>query len=336
MEGNQINFEIFDQKWGNSQINGEPGGIVTYSFATQNLPFQFGTFDSFILDKNYQADITESFSIWENVADIRFSEVLDGPSVNIRFGWREFDGEFGVLGATTIPVSGPLSAVVIALDSDEDWIYSGSGQSGEIRFSTTVIHEIGHAIGINHSFVSNAIMAERYSSSTSDLQQDDISAVETLYGENDISKTDIYRFYNPLSGGHFFTADVAEKNVLDGNGSFSAEGVGFESMSKDMAESAGVVPVYRFFNTNLGSHFFTASEQEKDHVLDIGDFNFEGVGFRAFSEDSASTEPVYRFFNVVTGGHFFTVDKNERDVVSLLSQFRYEGEAFYAFVDNSL
>ena len=48
---------------------------------------------------------------------------------------------------------------------------------------------------------------------------------------------------------------------------------------------AGKIPIYRFYNTKTGAHFYTASAAEADQVIATypGLFNFEGVGFYAVS-----------------------------------------------------
>lgn len=325
-------FRTFGSKWGESQVSGSSGGTVSVSFAVSNEAGQFGTFDSFITDADFQGEIISSLSSWENVADIRFELVSDSKDVDIRFGWRDIDGKGNVLGQTTTPSSGPLKNVVIALDVNEDWFLSGDAPQGQIDFSSTVIHEVGHAIGIDHSETEAALMNATYSSTIFDLQIDDVNAATSVYGINDIQQIDIFRFYNPNVGGHLFTADVAERISVEQNDNFEAEGTGFKAISRMDEEIVGSAPVHRFYNTTLGSHFFTVSELEKSHVMNLENFEYEGVGFRAFDRDTSSTTPVYRFFNENSGGHFFTANENERDAVMALTQLSYEGEAFYAFL----
>ena len=137
------------------------------------------------------------------------------------------DGPFGVLGQTIIPSAGPLRSVTIAFDEAENWFLGGDAPASRIDFSSTAIHEIGHAIGIDHSTSATALMNANYSTSIFDLQQDDIDAAIAIYGANEISTTSIFRFFNPGQGGHFFTADPIEKELVELNGIFLPEGVGF-------------------------------------------------------------------------------------------------------------
>ena len=168
------------------------------------------------------------------------------------------------------------------------------------------------------------------------MQPDDKEAAISIYGENDLAKVVVYRFFNPTAGGHFFTSNTVERDVIENNNTLTTEGVGFFAISTAQSDKTGLEPVYRFLNTNLGSHLFTAFEEEKDHLLSLSGFVFEGVAFRAFSSDSSSTLAVHRFFNTEIGGHFFTSNQVEMEAVSEMEQFRYEGEAFYAYSDLGL
>tara|TARA_B100000575_G_scaffold277418_1_gene263724 strand:- start:966 stop:1976 length:1011 start_codon:yes stop_codon:yes gene_type:complete len=333
MHATTRDFKVFGQKWGIDQNTGTPGGLLTYSFAEQNFANQFGKFDSFITQEDFQIEITEALADWEEIANIRFAVSLDSADVDIRFGWRDIDGPNGTLGATTVPFTGALSNVVVAFDINEDWFLSGDAPSGQIDFSSTALHEIGHAIGIDHSDSAMALMNANYSEIIFDLQTDDIGAAELIYGPNVGEKMDVYRYYNPNLGGHFFTADTIEKLSVDQNLEFNGEGVGFLALPRLASDVDGTSPIYRFYNTKLGSHLFTAFEEEKAHVLTLDDFIYEGVAFRAFSTDSSSTVPVHRFFNINSGGHFFTASQLEKETIINMPQLRYEGEAFYAYAD---
>ncbi|MBS0428568.1 MAG: serine protease [Proteobacteria bacterium] len=91
------------------------------------------------------------------------------------------------------------------------------------------------------------------------------------------------------------------------------------------------VPIYRFYNTKTGTHFYTVSTAERDSVrAKYPQYSYEGIGFYADASQSASTTPVYRFYNTKTGAHFFTVSAQERDQVrAKYAQFSYEGVAWY-------
>jgi len=92
------------------------------------------------------------------------------------------------------------------------------------------------------------------------------------------------------------------------------------------------MPVYRFYNTKAGGHFFTISPAERDNVIaNYPQFTYEGIGFFGYPQAYSGLTPVYRFYNTKAGGHFFTISPTERDnVIANYPQFTYEGIAFYA------
>lgn len=75
----------------------------------------------------------------------------------------------------------------------------------------------------------------------------------------------LYRFYNNFSKSHFYTASLEERNLVTAKwpAIFTYEG---ETYPVCPAEVPGAVAVYRFYNRTNGSHFYTASAQERDMV----------------------------------------------------------------------
>ena len=94
----------------------------------------------------------------------------------------------------------------------------------------------------------------------------------------------------------------------------------------------GSSTVYRFFNPSAGVHFYTASEVERDVVLDLPNYSFEGESYNTVDPLSGGAEDVYRFFNTNTGVHLYTTDENERDfIIENLAEFAFEETAFSAY-----
>ena len=54
------NFQLLNQKWGESQSIGSSGGLVTVSFASSNTINQRSNFDHFITDSAFKNDVLES------------------------------------------------------------------------------------------------------------------------------------------------------------------------------------------------------------------------------------------------------------------------------------
>ncbi|MEM7222079.1 MAG: hypothetical protein AAF495_03815 [Pseudomonadota bacterium] len=145
--------------------------------------------------------------------------------------------------------------------------------------------------------------------------------------------SDVFRFFNTGAGGHFFTTDPDERDAVMALENFIFEGVGYRAIEATLPVE-GASDVFRFFNTVAGGHFFTTDPGERDAVMAIDTFIFEGTGFQAFEEQVEGSVPVFRFFNQGAGGHFFSTDIDEVDVVEDLAGFTLEGVGFYAFPDD--
>ena len=94
--------------------------------------------------------------------------------------------------------------------------------------------------------------------------------------------------------------------------------------------------VYRFFRPDVGVHFYTASEFERDSIIaNLPNYSYEGESYIAASETAdplTGARPVYRFFNNSTGAHLYTMSEAERDSISgNLPNYTYEGVAYYGY-----
>ena len=130
---------------------------------------------------------------------------------------------------------------------------------------------------------------------------------------------EMYRFYNPNSGEHFYTADASERDYIVSVG-WKYENVGWNS------PFTSKTPVYRLYNPNAGDHHYTTDAKEKNYLVKVG-WSDEGIGW--YSDDSKSVS-VYRQYNpnATTGTHNFTISKDENDNLVKLG-WRAEGIAWY-------
>ncbi len=152
-----------------------------------------------------------------------------------------------------------------------------------------------------------------------------------------IEPTNVFRFYNQSTGSHFYTASASERDTVMSAyvGRYTYEGVAWRMAGADWWEGAQTAPLYRFYNTKNGSHFYTTSEAEKAKVLASygATYTYEGVAYDVYLYDlHGEALPVYRFYNKANGSHFYTISEAEKATVRQYhsTTYTYEGIAFYA------
>ncbi|HEY9095584.1 MAG TPA: PKD domain-containing protein, partial [Hydrogenophaga sp.] len=140
-----------------------------------------------------------------------------------------------------------------------------------------------------------------------------------------------YRFYNSGTNAHFYTTSLAEADGLLANflSPFRLEGPAFWVAG---GSSAGLSPVYRFFNANSGVHFYTISDAERASLqANPTVFKYEGVAYYGSKVAGSGLVPLYRFYVPGKGFHFYTTSASERDSIraNLGSSYSYEGVGYY-------
>jgi len=90
----------------------------------------------------------------------------------------------------------------------------------------------------------------------------------------------LYRFYNRANGSHFYTASPTERDAVLAKwmNVFTYDG---ETYTVTPRQEVAKAPVWRFYNKKNGSHFYTASPEEANHVIVTWPniYQLEGVAF---------------------------------------------------------
>jgi len=147
--------------------------------------------------------VAEGMNLWSRVADIEFVEYPFLADISVLWATGShgdespFDGEGKVLAHAFYPCSGS-NVSDIHFDDAETWTTGARESSAQpIDLVTVAAHEVGHAIGLEHSSDSSALMYATYSKSHRYLGWDDILGVQALYGRGN----GIYHLRNSNSGG---------------------------------------------------------------------------------------------------------------------------------------
>lgn len=157
------------------------------------------------------------------------------------------------------------------------------------------------------------------------------SNINSNYSEND---TEIYRFFVPNKGAHFYTASPIERDYISRNlPQYLYEGNSYMAALEPEDSLTSIKPVYRFFNSSTGIHLYTMSETEKNYIVDnLTNYNFENIAYYAYESPQEGTIPLYRFYHTIADTHFFTPSVQERDYIKdNLPWYREEGEGGIAF-----
>ena len=315
------------------------------------------------ISQDLQSFIAQTFARLDPLIALNFRFVTDPLKSDLNF---YFD--------TTIDVGQTGTTLGIAFNNTlagRSWteiLLNGNAlktQSADlVRY--TIIHEFGHAFGLEHPF--DAGDGDFYTSTNSNLSayaddtvmayrgpqsgswptwytNNDLQALIQIWGPQQATTTTplvtagatasagsqfVYRLYNSSTGAHLFSANQAEIDIVTGSpqGGFVNEGVAYATPAN------GSQPLYRFLQTSTGFHFYTANTGERDAlVANAGQaYQYEGQAYTVYAAGAspAGATPVFRFYNPQNGQHFYTASSTEvASVRATLPSWSFEGAAWY-------
>jgi hypothetical protein len=180
-------------KWGAPEMG--TGATVSWSLMDSGLSCAVDfvgcttTALSSFMPVGFLTQIQNAFLAWSAVANLTFVEVADcGAAFNaacvggdIRIGAHAFDGASGTLAHGFYPpANGTTAAGDIHFDIAETWVIGFAGPG--IDIFQVMAHELGHALGLDHTAVAGSLMNSFYSEAFTGPQADDIAGMQSIYG----------------------------------------------------------------------------------------------------------------------------------------------------------
>lgn len=138
----------------------------------------------------------------------------------------------------------------------------------------------------------------------------------------------VYRFLETEAQTQFYTTSEVERDsIIENLDNYQYEGESFVGApNSEDSDITGVVPVYRFFNTDTGVHLYTSSEIERDFVAEnLTHYTAEGISYYGYEAQIESSVGLYRFYNSELDAHFYTPSATERDEFLADSAYTLEG-----------
>jgi hypothetical protein len=159
-----------------------------------------------IAASTFREELAQAFAAWQTEAGITF-EQSDPESADILIGaqimprGRAFTNVSYNEEATT-PGVRSLTKALICLNPSERWKIGFDGNLDVYDLRYTLMHEIGHAIGLNHPEVQRVLMHFSYHEKFRSLQEGDMQGAIAVYGPAAPAPMLASRPTNPLRAYH--------------------------------------------------------------------------------------------------------------------------------------
>jgi hypothetical protein len=150
------------------------------------LTFYIGAVPAYLDRAAVESAIESALAKWAAVANITFTKTtLPNQLRSIDFTFAKIDGPGGTLAQASLPhdVDSEPTAGDVQFDSAEAWEIGNASGHGAFDLVHVALHEIGHALGLEHSRAIGSVMAPTVSpdQSSNGLDRADGDAILRLY-----------------------------------------------------------------------------------------------------------------------------------------------------------
>jgi hypothetical protein len=190
-----LELDGYKVKWGERRLG--VGASVSYAFAGETLrfddarncrdlaPIEALSGENLSME-TLARETAAAFRVWERAAGLSFHEVDDARDADIVLGAQGQPRGRAFANVSYAPDPnegvGAIELALVCLNPEHEWKVGFDGDEDIYDIRYTLIHEIGHAIGLDHPGPSGQVMAFRYTEAFDDLQPGDLRGVRLLYG----------------------------------------------------------------------------------------------------------------------------------------------------------
>lgn len=192
-----LELDGYKVKWGEQTLGA--GARISYAFADETLQFDDARNCRNLAPMKSLAgqdlpfetlarETAAAFRVWERAADVTFHQVADARDADIVLGAQ---GEPRMRAFANVSYDSEEKAGVrtikkalVCLNPNQKWKVGFDGNKDVYDIRYTLVHEIGHAIGLDHPGPSGQVMGFRYTEAFAELQPGDLRGIRQLYGRS--------------------------------------------------------------------------------------------------------------------------------------------------------
>jgi hypothetical protein len=190
-----LELDGYKVKWGGHMLG--VGASISYAFADETLRFDDARncrdlapmsmlSEQALPFETLVRETAEAFRVWERAADLSFHQVADVRDADIVIGAQGQPRMRAFANVSYAPDEKEgvraIEKALVCLNPDHKWKVGFDGDEDVYDIRYTLIHEIGHAIGLDHPGPSGQVMGFRYTEDFAELQPGDLQGIRQLYG----------------------------------------------------------------------------------------------------------------------------------------------------------